>query len=60
MPLDAERTWTPETLVSCRDLLDELGTTMTLTPIGRDDPSAPARCGSSTIPTVRRSPYRLG
>ncbi|GAB09573.1 molybdenum cofactor biosynthesis protein MoaA [Gordonia araii NBRC 100433] len=42
MPLDAERAWSPERLVSADDLLEELGTTTTLTPVGRDDPSAPA------------------
>jgi len=60
MPLDAERTWTPETLVSCQDLLDELGTTMTLTPIGRDDPSAPAALWLVDDPDGPPQPYRLG
>jgi cyclic pyranopterin phosphate synthase len=42
MPLDADETWRRENLVSAQELLDELGTRFTLTPAGRDDPSAPA------------------
>ncbi|GHF16268.1 GTP 3',8-cyclase MoaA [Pseudolysinimonas yzui] len=42
MPLDADETWRRENLVSAQELLDELGRRFTLTPAGRDDPSAPA------------------
>jgi len=42
MPLDADETWRRENLVSAQELLDELGSRFTLTPAGRDDPSAPA------------------
>lgn len=55
MPLDADREWSPQTLVTAADLLDELGMTMTLTPVERDDPSAPAALWS-----VDGGPYRVG
>ena len=42
MPLDADETWRRENLVSAAELLEELGRRFTLTPAGRDDPSAPA------------------
>lgn len=42
MPLDADETWRRDNLVSAQELLDELGRRFTLTPAGRDDPSAPA------------------
>jgi cyclic pyranopterin phosphate synthase len=42
MPLDADETWRRENLVSADELLSELGRRFTLTPAGRDDPSAPA------------------
>ena len=42
MPLDAEETWRPDTLVTAADLLAELGRHVALTPLGRDDPGAPA------------------
>jgi cyclic pyranopterin phosphate synthase len=42
MPLDADETWRRENLVSAAELLDELGRRFTLSPAGRDDPSAPA------------------
>jgi cyclic pyranopterin phosphate synthase len=42
MPLDADETWRRDNLVSAQELLEELGHRFTLTPAGRDDPSAPA------------------
>lgn len=42
MPLDADETWRRDNLVSADELLDELSRRFTLTPAGRDDPSAPA------------------
>ncbi|WP_232718002.1 GTP 3',8-cyclase MoaA [Gordonia metallireducens] len=42
MPLDADQTWTRDQMVSAQELLDVLGTRFTLTPTGREDPSAPA------------------
>jgi cyclic pyranopterin phosphate synthase len=42
MPLDADETWRRDNLVSADELLRELGKRFTLTPVGRDDPSAPA------------------
>jgi len=42
MPLDADETWRRDNLVSAQELLDELGRRFDLTPVGRDDPSAPA------------------
>jgi cyclic pyranopterin phosphate synthase len=42
MPLDADETWRRDNLVSADELLAELGGWFTLTPAGRDDPSAPA------------------
>src|SRR5215207_3040189 len=42
MPLDADETWRRDNLVSTEELLAELGSRFTLTPAGRDDPSAPA------------------
>ncbi len=42
MPLDADETWRCDNLVSADELLEELGRRFTLTPAGRDDPSAPA------------------
>jgi len=42
MPLDADETWRRDNLVSAEELLSELGRRFTLTPAGRDDPSAPA------------------
>ena len=42
MPLDADETWRRDNLVSADELLAVLGTRFTLTPAGRDDPSAPA------------------
>lgn len=42
MPLDADETWRRDNLVSAQELLDELGRRFTLTPAGREDPSAPA------------------
>lgn len=42
MPLDADETWRRDNLVSAEELLTELGRRFTLTPAGRDDPSAPA------------------
>jgi cyclic pyranopterin phosphate synthase len=42
MPLDADETWRRDNLVSADELLTELGRRFTLTPAGRDDPSAPA------------------
>ncbi|MBL0884868.1 GTP 3',8-cyclase MoaA [Myceligenerans indicum] len=42
MPLDADGNWTRNDVVSAADLLARLGTRFTLTPAGREDPSAPA------------------
>lgn len=42
MPLDADETWRRDNLVSAEELLAELGGRFTLTPAGREDPSAPA------------------
>ncbi|GAB4084139.1 GTP 3',8-cyclase MoaA [Myceligenerans cantabricum] len=42
MPLDADGNWTRDDVVSAADLLARLGTRFTLTPAGREDPSAPA------------------
>jgi cyclic pyranopterin phosphate synthase len=42
MPLDADRQWMRDNMVSAAELLEVLGTRFTLTEAGRDDPSAPA------------------
>ncbi|WP_036970524.1 GTP 3',8-cyclase MoaA [Promicromonospora kroppenstedtii] len=42
MPLDADGRWTRDDVVSAADLLEVLGSRFTLTPAGREDPSAPA------------------
>jgi cyclic pyranopterin phosphate synthase len=42
MPLDADGQWTRDDVVSAADLLGVLGSRFTLTPAGREDPSAPA------------------
>jgi len=42
MPLDADGQWTRDDVVSAGDLLGVLRTRFTLTPAGREDPSAPA------------------
>lgn len=42
MPLDADGRWTRDDVVSAADLLEVLGRRFTLTPAGREDPSAPA------------------
>lgn len=42
MPLDADRAWARQAVVSADDLLDRLSSRFTLTPAGREDPSAPA------------------
>lgn len=42
MPLDADGNWTREDVVSAADLLARLGRRFTLTPVGREDSSAPA------------------
>ncbi|RXR28112.1 GTP 3',8-cyclase MoaA [Oerskovia turbata] len=42
MPLDADQSWARDRLVSAERLLDVLGTRFDLTPVGREDPSAPA------------------
>src|SRR6478752_2376314 len=42
MPLDADRSWLRENMVPAAELLAVLGTRFALTPIGRDDPHAPA------------------
>ncbi|BDZ40991.1 cyclic pyranopterin monophosphate synthase [Paraoerskovia sediminicola] len=42
MPLDADKQWARDRMVTATTLLDELGTRFALTPVGRDDPSAPA------------------
>ncbi len=55
MPLDADRAWSAQQMVTAADLLAELGSTMTLTAVGRDDPSAPA-----ALWAVDGGPYRVG
>ncbi|MFJ3407622.1 GTP 3',8-cyclase MoaA [Promicromonospora sp. NPDC090134] len=42
MPLDADGRWTRDDVVSAADLLEVLEERFTLTPAGREDPSAPA------------------
>lgn len=42
MPLDADRAWERESMVSAAELLSVLGERFALTAVGRDDPSAPA------------------
>ncbi|GLI26283.1 GTP 3',8-cyclase [Agromyces rhizosphaerae] len=42
MPLDADEAWQRANMVDARELLDVLGTRFALTPVGRDDPAAPA------------------
>ncbi|MFD2796993.1 GTP 3',8-cyclase MoaA [Promicromonospora vindobonensis] len=42
MPLDADGQWTRDDVVSAADLLSRLEERFTLTPAGREDPSAPA------------------
>ena len=42
MPLDADGQWTRDDVVSAADLLSALESRFTLTPAGREDPSAPA------------------
>ncbi|MFC5503289.1 GTP 3',8-cyclase MoaA [Lysinimonas soli] len=42
MPLDADEAWKRSNMVPAAELLAVLGTRFTLTPAGRDDPSAPA------------------
>jgi GTP 3',8-cyclase len=42
MPLDADRSWTRDNLVSAQELLDTLGERFELREVGRSDPSAPA------------------
>ncbi|WP_301546930.1 GTP 3',8-cyclase MoaA [Gordonia sp. X0973] len=55
MPLDADRAWSAQTMVTADELLDVLGATMVLTEAGRDDPSAPA-----ALWLVDGGPYRVG
>ncbi|MBN9605056.1 MAG: GTP 3',8-cyclase MoaA [Actinomycetales bacterium] len=42
MPLDADEAWRREHMVTAAELLAALRTRFELTPVGRDDPSAPA------------------
>ncbi|MGV9412145.1 GTP 3',8-cyclase MoaA [Nocardia sp. NPDC003693] len=42
MPLDADHEWARANMITAAELLEVLGERFTLTPIGRDDPSAPA------------------
>jgi cyclic pyranopterin phosphate synthase len=42
MPLDADRSWLRDNMVTAEELLAELGSRFTLEEVGRDDPSAPA------------------
>nr|WP_100422316.1 GTP 3',8-cyclase MoaA [Sediminihabitans luteus] len=42
MPLDADKRWAREHMVTAERLLDELGERFALRAVGRDDPSAPA------------------
>ncbi len=42
MPLDADETWRRDNMVDAAELLQVLSTRFELTPIGRNDPSAPA------------------
>ena len=60
MPLDADETWRRDNLVSAQELLDELGTRFTLTPAGRDDPSAPAEEWAVEGFSYRGAPATVG
>jgi cyclic pyranopterin phosphate synthase len=42
MPLDADATWRRDNMVPASELLSVLGSRFDLTPVGREDPSAPA------------------
>ena len=42
MPLDADEAWKRSNMVPAAELLEVLGSRFSLTPAGRDDPSAPA------------------
>lgn len=42
IPLDADRTWAQEIMVSARHLLDVLRRRFDLAAVGRDDPASPA------------------
>lgn len=42
MPLDADAAWARGEMVSARELLEVLGAEFDLSPVGRDDPAAPA------------------
>lgn len=42
MPLDADETWRRDNMVDAAELLEVLATRFRLTPIGREDPTAPA------------------
>ncbi|MET0975602.1 MAG: GTP 3',8-cyclase MoaA [Leifsonia sp.] len=42
MPLDADETWRRDNMVDAAELLDVLGERFELSPVERDDPSAPA------------------
>ncbi|KQO97032.1 GTP 3',8-cyclase MoaA [Leifsonia sp. Leaf264] len=42
MPLDADETWRRENMVDAAELLEVLGERFELTPVAREDPSAPA------------------
>lgn len=42
MPLDADHTWARDNMITAAQLLEVLGERFALTPIGREDPSAPA------------------
>ena len=42
MPLDADAAWRRDNMVPAAELLAVLGSRFTLTPVGREDPSAPA------------------
>jgi len=42
MPLDADEAWQRENMVPAAELLEVLSSRFSLTPIGREDPSAPA------------------
>ncbi|WP_067692354.1 GTP 3',8-cyclase MoaA [Nocardia jejuensis] len=42
MPLDADHEWARTNMITAAELLEALGTRFALTPVGREDPSAPA------------------
>ncbi|MEK8225393.1 hypothetical protein NKG05_03545 [Oerskovia sp. M15] len=58
MPLDADQNWNRDQMVSAERLLEVLGERFDLAPIGREDPSAPAESGPSTVGPRRSASSR--